>query len=51
MKKKVLMTLGTFAVSVGLLAGCNGEVEDPVETPPTEDPVEDPAGETENDSL
>lgn len=40
MKKKVLY-VGTLAMALGLLVGCGGEVEDPIEDPAVEDPVLD----------
>ncbi|WP_157404612.1 hypothetical protein [Shouchella shacheensis] len=43
MKKKLLMTTAASALSLGVLAACGGEGEDPSETP-GDPPMEDPAG-------
>lgn len=48
MKKKSLLFFGITTISLGLLVGCGGDIEDPIEDPAVDDPgVEDPAGDLE----
>ncbi|WP_017470839.1 hypothetical protein [Amphibacillus jilinensis] len=41
--KKLLSVFGITFVSLGLLAACDGDMEDPVEDPAVDEPAEDPA--------
>lgn len=45
MKRKLLIYSGTLLLSVALLVGCNGEINDPIEEPP----MDEPAGEQDTD--